>query len=183
MKSETRKIIIVLVVFAAAVAAGYFLTAHNEKKAEFVVENPMNAPTADRVVAGVSGAVKAPGLYSILKGTSLHDVLHIAGGVTENADLSGFDFDTYVCEDCTIFVPEQSALPEKSSAKLPIDINNADAEELSTLPGIGDKLALQIINYRNLHGKFKRTDELMEIKGIGKNKYEAIKDMITVGGN
>ena len=177
-----KKTAIILVVFALATGMGYFMLNSVRKAPVFVSENPAEGYEADRVVAEVIGAVWEPGEYSVIKGTSLHDVLHFAGGVKQNADLSELDFDTFVCENCRIFVPEKSAKAEKVK-EIPIDLNSATAEDLTALPGIGDKMALKIINYRNLHGKFQSTDELMNVNGIGKNKYEAIKDMITVGGN
>ena len=48
------------------------------------------------------------------------------------------------------------------------------------LPGIGEKTALKIIEYRNKYGGFKSIDEIKNISGIGDKKYAKIKDLITV---
>lgn len=61
-----------------------------------------------------------------------------------------------------------------------ININTASIIELTTLPGIGEKTAQNILNYREKFGKFKKADELMYIKGIGKSKFQKIKNLITV---
>ena len=61
-----------------------------------------------------------------------------------------------------------------------IDINIADAEELSTLSGIGPSLANRIIEYRNKNGDFKSINELAKVSGIGKSTIEKIKDYIKV---
>ena len=61
-----------------------------------------------------------------------------------------------------------------------IDINIADAEEFSTLPGIGPSLANRIIEYRNKNGDFKSINELAKVSGIGKSTIEKIKDYIKV---
>lgn len=59
-----------------------------------------------------------------------------------------------------------------------ININTANESELSSLPGIGEATALKIINYRNENGKYNSIDDLKNVKGIGENKFENIKDFI-----
>lgn len=61
-----------------------------------------------------------------------------------------------------------------------IDINKADAFELERLPGIGPVLAQEIVFYRDGVGRFKDTEELKNIKGIGDKKFEKIKDLVTI---
>ena len=74
---------------------------------------------------------------------------------------------------------------ESLSAQLPdgnalININEASAEELETLNGIGPGLAAAIIEYRESVGGFDYTFELLDVSGIGEKIYERIKNNITV---
>lgn len=62
-----------------------------------------------------------------------------------------------------------------------VNINTADADELKTLPGIGDVIAERIIAYREENGGFDSAEELMEVSGIGEAKFNAVKDMIAIG--
>ncbi len=61
---------------------------------------------------------------------------------------------------------------EKAETGTAIDINSADAKQLSRLSNIGLKKAQQIIDYRTLHGQFTSIEELQKVKGIGKATIE-----------
>jgi competence protein ComEA len=61
-----------------------------------------------------------------------------------------------------------------------IDINTATAQELTDLPGIGPVIAGKIVEYREAK-PFDTIEEILEVKGIGPAKFDAIKDRITVG--
>lgn len=61
-----------------------------------------------------------------------------------------------------------------------ININTATAKDLERLKGIGASKAKAIISYREENGTFERTEDIMNVKGIGEKIYENIKDDITV---
>lgn len=63
-----------------------------------------------------------------------------------------------------------------------ININTATAEELMTLPGVGEVLANRIIAYRTANGPFNRVDELILVEGIGLGTLDRFREQITVGG-
>lgn len=61
-----------------------------------------------------------------------------------------------------------------------IDINQADSALLTKLPGIGSSTAEKIMAYRDANGPFKSIDELINVKGIGPEKLEKIKPLVTL---
>ena len=61
-----------------------------------------------------------------------------------------------------------------------INLNNADKEALMGVSGIGDKIAQRIIEYRRLKGYFKDIEDLRNIKGINRYRYESIKDYFII---
>ena len=63
-----------------------------------------------------------------------------------------------------------------------IDLNLAQADDLALLPGIGDTIAERIVRYRTETGPFHGIEEIMKVDGIGKKKFEKIKDYITAEG-
>ena len=62
-----------------------------------------------------------------------------------------------------------------------INLNTASAEELTSLPGIGEVLAARIVAYREEHGPFQTLDDIMQVSGIGSKVVEEIRDLVTVG--
>ncbi|HFE64971.1 MAG TPA: hypothetical protein ENK14_11250 [Caldithrix sp.] len=71
-----------------------------------------------------------------------------------------------------------SGKPEK--AVFLVNINSATSEQLQALPRIGPKMAQRIVRYRQEHGKFRRKQDLMKVKGIGKKSFEKLRELITV---
>jgi competence ComEA-like helix-hairpin-helix protein len=58
-------------------------------------------------------------------------------------------------------------------------LNTATADELKTLPGIGDALATKIINQRN-EAPFETVEDLLRVPGITQNLLNNIRDRITI---
>ena len=79
-------------------------------------------------------------------------------------------------------VPQQVNLPPGVSNIFfkPISINRAKKEILSTLPGVGPKLAERIVFRRNEKGPFRSKEELLNIPGIGPKKLARLVDHIIV---
>ncbi len=65
----------------------------------------------------------------------------------------------------------------------PIDINRATTEDFATLPGVGPELARRIVAHREKHGLFRRVEDLLVIRGIGRKKWRAIRPYLRVGSN
>ena len=73
-------------------------------------------------------------------------------------------------------------LPQQIMGKImgKININTATIDQLMLLPGIGQVLAQNIIDYRNTHGNFQKTADLLLVEGIGEQRLDSIIDLITV---
>ncbi len=61
-----------------------------------------------------------------------------------------------------------------------VDINNADAVTLESLPGIGESTAAKIIAYRESNGPFASVDDLDAVSGIGEKTMEKLRPLVTV---
>jgi competence ComEA-like helix-hairpin-helix protein len=63
-------------------------------------------------------------------------------------------------------VSDQKAAPELKKVAEKFDLNNADTSQLKKIYGIGDKLSLRILKYRDRLGGFVRMDQLKEVYGL-----------------
>src|SRR5437588_3601798 len=63
-----------------------------------------------------------------------------------------------------------------------VNINTADAAQLSMLPRVGLKAAQRIVDYRTQHGSFQKTTDIMQVKGFGDKSYQRLSSYITVEG-
>jgi competence protein ComEA len=63
-----------------------------------------------------------------------------------------------------------------------VNINSADVAQLAFLPRVGVKAAQRIVDYRKEHGSFKKTSDLMQVKGFGEKSYERLASYLSVDG-
>lgn len=61
-----------------------------------------------------------------------------------------------------------------------IHLNQASAEDLQALPGVGPALSERIVAYRTENGPFSSVDQLSEVKGIGEAKLAKFRDHLKV---
>lgn len=72
--------------------------------------------------------------------------------------------------------------PVESRSDAPLDLNQADADALLGLPGIGPVLAARIVAYRDSAGPFRDLAELTAVKGVGPATVSRLKEYVRVGG-
>ncbi len=166
--------------------------------------NQSNRPVNHNIMmVDIGGAVVNPGVYPVSQSARLQDVLHLAHGLSDNADQDYFsrnyNLARFVSDQEKIYIPSFEEVSRglfienirtldftgpltmvgteiNASDQSLIDINLAGVDELDTLPGIGKITAENIIKNR----PYQNIDELVTKKVVKKNVYEAIKALITV---
>ena len=159
--------------------------------------------TAYRIVVQVDGAVNKPGVYELSTGSRVFQAIQLAGSTTVRADTRSINLAEYLNDGEKVFVPDlqtdavnispavmnQPLIPGPGSppanpavlhVSRKVNINTASPQELDQLPGVGPATAQKIIAYRSRYGRFKRTEDIINIKGIGEKKFLELRDYITV---
>ena len=144
----------------------------------------------------VSGGVAAPGVYEMVPGDRVLDVITEAGGPVEGAQLSCINLASAVTDGAQYHVPTvgDECVPKSSSVAAAsatvataqdgkIDLNSASAEELQGLPGIGEVKSNSIVSYRDEVGPFLSVEQVVEVRGIGLATMNAIYDLVYVGSD
>lgn len=75
----------------------------------------------------------------------------------------------------------QTTTPALTEPAYPININTADVQTLTFLPGIGETIAQRIVDYRSANGDFALVTDLLNVKGIGEKRLADILPYITTG--
>lgn len=141
------------------------------------------------VYVQIGGAVNSPGVYKVSSDKRVFEAIELAGGLRADADRNRVNLVSPVVDEMQIYVPEigevstQQALEQQTqsdSSSGKININTAQAEDLTRLPGIGESRARTIIQYREEHGGFQNISEIMNISGIKQAMFDKIKDLITI---
>jgi competence ComEA-like helix-hairpin-helix protein len=68
---------------------------------------------------------------------------------------------------------------QQSISEQRLNINTASANDLETLPGIGKGLAARIVEHREKFGPFRRTEDLIIVRGISDRRFRALRQLIT----
>ncbi|WP_439382263.1 helix-hairpin-helix domain-containing protein [Amycolatopsis lexingtonensis] len=140
------------------------------------------APPAGLVVS-VIGRVRSPGLVTVPSGARVADVLRAVGGAEPGADVSGLNLARKVAdgEQLAVGVPAPAAVAGEPAAGGKVDLNASTADQLDTLPGIGEVMAKRIVQWRTDHGGFTKIEQLRDVDGLGESKFEKLREKVTVG--
>lgn len=138
-----------------------------------------------RLTVYVCGAVQHPGVYELAEGSRVYEALALAGGVTDDASPTAVNqaqplTDGEMIEILTVDQAMERETAQETESDGRVNINTADAEELKTLPGIGEAKADSIIAYREKNGAFAAIEDIKNIEGIKDGVFAKLEDCIKV---
>jgi competence protein ComEA len=157
-------------------------------------------PTFIRV--HVAGEVLRPGVYQLPGTARVVDAVDAAGGPTALADVDVINLAAALFDAAQVFVPRRGSVgtrapiprplpgvnvPPSPNANTPegassvrVNINTASMSDLDTLSGVGPSTAKAIIDYRTKNGPFGSIEDLLNVRGIGPAKLDAMREQVTV---
>ncbi|WP_103343445.1 ComEA family DNA-binding protein [Amycolatopsis sp. CA-126428] len=141
------------------------------------------APPAGLVIS-VIGRVRTPGLVTVPQGARVADVLRAAGGPEPGAEIGALNLARKVTdgEQLAVGIPAPPPAPDTpAAAAAKLDLNTATADQLDTLPGVGEVMAKRIVQWRTDHGGFTKVEQLRDVDGIGESKFQKLREKVTVG--
>ena len=191
---QFKKIFIAIAVVLCVVITGIvYIVSGRDTKATVFEENTttieVTAPTVndgveELIYVYVCGQVNNPGIVELRKGARIYEAINIAGGITENGNPDAINQAKPVEDGQMIYVPmigeEYTSENVESVGDKLVNINTAPVSELTTLPGIGESRANDIISYRDSNGGFKTIEDIMKVPGIKEAAFSRIKDYIKV---
>ncbi len=196
--SEREKVFISIIVFLLlVVSVSFFYGFGNEKvtneefdflfyEEEEVSIKDESFQTEKFIIVDVKGAVHTPGVYKMLEGSRVIDVIEEAGGLLDEADEWKVNLAEILEDEMVVFIPfegnefEEVIFQNGKDKSDKVRINKATIAELETLPGIGPAKANAIISYREEHGPFKTVEDLLNISGIGPKSLEKLREFIII---
>jgi len=158
------------------------------------------APSAEpsEIIVSVIGEVAEPGLQTLEPGARVADALDAAQPLP-GADTVALNHAQRLSDGQQLHIlPSGAAPPPAPGEPAPsggngisesgnsgsgastsgVSLNNATAEELTELKGVGEVTAQAIVAYREEHGGFQDIEELLEVSGIGPAKLAQLKDQV-----
>ncbi|MBV8727715.1 MAG: helix-hairpin-helix domain-containing protein [Candidatus Eremiobacteraeota bacterium] len=153
------------------------------------------------IIVYVAGSVAKPGLYRLAAGSRGVDAIRAAGGLKAQADPAGVNLAEQLEDGEQITAPlvgerrlartlrrrakhrrhkRAPALSDGQSVA-PVDLNRADVQMLTQLPGIGEELARRIVAFRATNGPFASLDELADVAGITPRLIASLTAYVTIG--
>jgi competence protein comEA helix-hairpin-helix repeat region len=154
----------------------------------------------------IDGYINNPGVYEIKENDRIKTLIDKAGGFKEGYSIKNINLAAKLSDGDKIYIPSvseeknsennnnininssrkgQNVKTDRNNVSImknnsKININTANISELKQITGIGESTANKIIDYRENVGKFKKIEDIKEVKGIGDAKYESLKNKITI---
>lgn len=166
-----------------------------------------NISSETGIFVHIDGYVNNPGVYQIKENERINVLIDKAGGLKNGSSIKNINLAAKLSDGDKVYIPsieEEKSLGNQNNnnnvsivgkdknngnnlnnnvsitKNNKININTANVSELKQITGIGESTANKIIDYRQNVGKFKKIEDIKEVKGIGDSKFESLKNKITI---
>lgn len=198
-----NKLVWICVVIVGFIVVNFYQTEHKnevvlakqslDEKVEKKTDDQkkeVSMPVNSKVfMVDVKGAIQKPGVIQCKEGERVFDVIRLAGGFKEKADVNQVNLAEKITDEMVIYVPfigeetdQTIVINEGNQTKQneTIDINHASQSELEKIPGVGPAKAKNILDYIDVNGPFTSVEQLESVNGIGKKSLEKMTPFIII---
>lgn len=199
MKWNQRQLTVVFIGLIVTLGL-FFLLFFNQKKPndDFLWETFESTATQETstfasetlILVDIKGAVLRPGVYELSPDARLNELILLAGGFTEIAEVRQINLAEKLNDQQMIYVPnieeidfsvaQFNEIKDRVDQTTLININTADLNQLQQLSGVGPAKAQAIIAYREEKGSFNSIEELLEVPGFGEKTFDKLKSSIEI---
>lgn len=171
-----------IVILVVAVLSYVAVSLHAKYQSP-VTELPFSNKRSGSLIVKLTGNTDRNGIYYLPEGAKLGD-LFLSAKVSKRqiSKIEKGEFELALKSGMVVFIDENGSISlgnmaarDKIALDIPIDINQATVEDLNIVPGIGDRMALQIVTVREQSGGFKELEDLKSVKGIKGKKFDSLK--------
>ena len=179
----------------------------NKEKEGNEEDKKENISSETGIFVHIDGYVNNPGVYQIKENERTNVLIEKAGGLKNGYSIKNINLAAKLSDGDKVYIPsieEEKTLGNQNNnisvntvgkhtnngnnsnnnvnitKNNKININTANVSELKQITGIGESTANKIIDYRQNVGKFKKIEDIKEVKGIGDSKFESLKNKITI---
>lgn len=178
----------------------------NKEKEGNEEDKKENISSETGIFVHIDGYVNNPGVYQIKENERTNVLIEKAGGLKNGYSIKNINLAAKLSDGDKVYIPsieEEKILGNQNNNNVntvgkhinngnnsnnnvsitknnKININTANVSELKQITGIGESTANKIIDYRENVGKFKKIEDIKEVKGIGDSKFESLKNKITI---
>lgn len=177
----------------------------NKEKEGNEEDKKENISSETGIFVHIDGYVHNPGVYQLKENERINVLIEKAGGLKNGYSIKNINLAAKLSDGDKVYIPsieEEKSLGNQNNnvntvgkytnnrnnlnnnvnitKNNKININTANVSELKQITGIGESTANKIIDYRQNVGKFKKIEDIKEVKGIGESKFESLKNKITI---
>ncbi|HPD61146.1 MAG TPA: helix-hairpin-helix domain-containing protein [Thermodesulfobacteriota bacterium] len=154
-------------------------------------ENEKQTENLPPCLLEVKGEVPYPGLYYYAYCPTINELLNASGQPPDKIDVAINQNSLIIPSTGTSLWVQKTRkgvrvalFPLEGKKKIllgiPINLNTATADDLSSLPGIGPHIAEEVVSFRKTRGRFSTIEDLKTVKGIGEKRFKKIEKYLTV---
>lgn len=179
----------------------------NKEKEGNEEDKKENILSTTGIFVHIDGYVNNPGVYQLKENERTNVLIEKAGGLKNGYSIKNINLAAKLSDGDKVYIPsieEEKTLGNQNNnisintvgkhtnngnnsnnnvnitKNNKININTANVSELKQITGIGESIANKIIDYRENVGKFKKIEDIKEVKGIGDSKFESLKNKIAI---